>query len=176
MKKVLIMFCNPKKGSFSEAIANSYREGTLEGNNEVKSVNVYDLDVSYYSLEQTLAPHLQALQSDLLWADNIVFVYPVWCLGIPAKLKSLIEMTFQSNGSPLTELKGKSAVVIQTYGMPEFVMRYLMGDVSYKMLHGIFKFCGIKVQKRFDLGQIAASTESKRCIWLNRIKKYASKS
>lgn len=183
MKKVFIIVCNPKKESFSTAITNSYISGAKKTNNEIRLINVYTLEVNYFNFNAELTAELKEFQDNILWADELVFVYPVWHLSIPAKLKSIIEQTFQKDvvakfsekGYPIPLLKGKTATIIQTYDMPEFIMKYFGGDMPYNLIKGILNLCGIKVRKRFDFGQVISSSIQKRENWLKKIEKFASK-
>lgn len=185
MKKTFIIFCNPKKDSFSEAIANAYKKGSKKINKEVKTVNVYDIKIDeYYNFDDKLSPKLKQFQDNIIWADELVFIYPVWWLGFPAKLKSIIEKTFLKNivagyspkGYPIPLLKSKKAVIVQTYDMPVFVMKLLGGDISFKHLKGILGICGIKTKKRFDFGRMIKSTPEIRKKWLDKVEAYAQKS
>ena len=175
MKKIFIIVCNPKKESFSDAILQSYISGAEKSNNKIRHINVYNLEVEYYNFNNDLTDELKQFQANIFWADELVFIYPVWCLSIPAKLKSIIERTFQINGEPIRDLKGKTAVIIQTYGMPVFIMKYFMGDLPFKLMQGLFRFCAIKVKKRFDFGQVANLPQEKHTKWLKKIENYASR-
>lgn len=183
MKKIFIIYCNPKKESFSQAIAQSYFDGAQKFNNQIKITNVYDLEVEYFDFESGLSDELKEFQSNILWADEVVFIYPVWCSAIPAKLKNIIERTFQpglffeyhENGYPLPLLKNKTATIIQTCSAPTFILKYTGGDLSFKQMKDILNLTGIKVKKRFDFGMIDKSTPEKRRHWLEKINDYASK-
>lgn len=183
MKKIFVIYCNPKKKSFSEAIANTYINAAQNVNKEVRFINVYNLEIGYYSFDNELTSELKEFQDNILWADELVFIYPVWWTSIPAKLKSIIESTFvkgvvaqfSSQGFPIPLLKGKTAVVIQTYDMPVFIMKYPGGDLPFKLMKEIFKICGIKVKKRFDFGLMMNSDQKKRNKWLKKIENYALK-
>jgi putative NADPH-quinone reductase len=188
MKKIFIITCNPKKESLKAPYVNAYIEEVQKAGNEVKSVNIYDLKIDYLSFndntaDYSLTPELKQAQDNIVWADQIVFVYPIWWFAIPAKLKSFIERTFQEgvvSGTgkygPEPLLKGKTAVIMQSYDMPYFVMKYLYGDIPIKYLKVILSsWCGIKIEKRFDFDGISNVSEKKKQEWIEDIRKFAGK-
>lgn len=183
MKKIFVVFCNPKQNSFSESIANSYAEGAKKSKKDVRCVNLYNIDVSYFNYDKELTADIKAFQENILWADEVIFIYPVWWFSIPAKLKSIIERTFMEgvvakknpNGFPIPMLKGKKAVIIQTYDMPEFVMRYFAGDLSYKLMKSILGLTGIKIAKRIDFSMLGGSSDKNRKKYLKKVEIFAAK-
>ena len=188
MKKVFIITCDPKQNSLKSDFVAAYIEEAQKAGNEVRSINVYNLEIDYLRFidnipDVSLSQELKQAQDNIVWADQIVFVYPIWWFAIPAKLKSFIDKAFQEGvvadmgeHGPKPLLKGKTAVIMQSYDMPYFVMKYLYGDVPMKFLKVVLSsWCGLKIEKRFDFDLASEATESKKQKWVNDIRQFASK-
>lgn len=189
MKKIFIIACNPKKGSKKAPYLEAYIEDAKKAGNEVRAINIYDIEINYLNfndndeLDYSLTEELKQAQDNIIWADQIVLVYPIFWFYIPAKLKSFIERVFQ-NGiitnigkcGPEPLMKGKTAVIMQSYDMPYWAMKYYFGDLPVKYLKIILSsWCGIKIEKRFDFDSISNISEKKKQKWLKNIRSFASK-
>lgn len=186
-KKIFVILANPKEHSLKEVYVQTYIEEAKKYGHEVREVNLYDLNIDYLRFEgdapsSSLTEELKQAQDNLVWANQIVFVYPLWCFAIPAILKAFIERTF-TNGivwkfgkfGPEPVYKDKTAVIIQSYSMPYIGMK-MLGDVPFKFWHVLIeKWCGIKIAKRFDLEMIDSVPEKRKQKWLTEIKKFVAK-
>ena len=112
-----------------------------------------------------------------------MFVYPIWWFAIPAKLKSFIDRVFQAGVvanmgkyGPEPLLKGKTAVIMQSYDMPYFAMKYLSGDVPMKFLKIVLSnWSGLKIEKRFDIDCASDAFRSEKTKMAKRNKKICLK-
>lgn len=188
MKKIFVITCNPKKESKKAPYVEAYIEEAQKAGNEIRSINIYDMEIDYLNFhnnepDYSLTEELKQAQNNIVWADQIVLVYPIWWFAIPAKLKSFIERVFQEGVvanmgkyGPEPLMKGKTAVIMQSYDMPYFAMKYLLGDVPIKFLKVILtSWCGIKIEKRFDFDLIPNVSEKKKQKWLKNVRNFASK-
>lgn len=188
MKKIFVITYQPKEKSDKAEYVETYIQEAKKHGNEIRIVNIHDLNIEYLKIEGKspdliLSKELKEAQDNILWADQIVLVYPVWCMGLPAKLKAFIERVFQENVlvgygkmGPEPIVKNKTMVIIQSYAMPYFFMKYFYGDLPYKMLKVIFSnWCGFKIAKRFDFDVIENVSEKKRQKWLKKIRKFVAK-
>lgn len=188
MKKIFLIICNPKTHSQKELYIQTYIEEAKKLGHDVRVVNLYDLNIDYVrangdEIDYSITPELKQAQNNILWADQLVFVYPIWWLGIPALMKSFIEKVFQENVvsdmgemGPKPLLKGKTAVIMQSYSMPYFAMRYLYGDIPMKWWKiALTNWCGPKIVKRFDFDLIDNVSEKKKEKWIKEIKKFLKK-
>ncbi len=79
-----------------------------------------------------------------------MIVFPLWLGTMPAILKGFLERVLQPEifdaareGRFKQPLKGKSARIITTMGMPGFVYRWWFGTHALKVLeHNILRFVG----------------------------------
>jgi len=188
MKKIFVITCNPKEHSSKDAYVQAYIEEVQKHGHEVRVINVYDLNVDYIrakgdEIDYSLTPELKQAQDSLVWADQIVFVYPIWWLSLPAMLTSFISRVFaegvvsdMSGMGPKPLMKGKTAVIMQSYSMPFFAMKYFYGDVPLKWWKVVLTdWCGPKIVKRFDFDQIDNVPEKRKQKWLKEVRKFASK-
>jgi len=140
------------------ALAEAYHKGAEEAGHEVRLITVAGLDFPILHTRTDwekgeTPPGLRAAQEVIFWADHLVIVYPLWLGTMPALLKGFFEQilrpSLNENGrdSPLDWrklLKGRSARVIVTMGMPAFFYRWFYRAHGLKMLErNILAFVGI---------------------------------
>lgn len=95
-------------------------------------------------------------------ADRLIFISPVWWYNVPAMLKGFIEHVFHSgfaysfslssDNTHLLEqkLKGKTAIVINTYGRSRDEAARLGNPPAIVLDKAVLEFCGIKVVSRIE--------------------------
>ncbi|MGO4538933.1 NAD(P)H-dependent oxidoreductase [Paenibacillus sp. 2TAB19] len=174
--KTLIIYTHPNHESLSYA----FLQKTLAGigdNPIIEDVQVLDLYAENFNpvlvfnankrrRDMHADPALAKYREQLLWADKIVFVYPIWWGRPPAMLLGFIDQMFASGfayrdkGGLLPEglLKGKSVVCISTMKGPAFYPLYWLGN-SHKILmrKALFQYVGIKKVKFFEFGSMESS-------------------
>ena len=99
-------------------------------------------------------------QQAIAKADHILLIYPLWMGDVPAILKAWIEQVLRKgfafkmdSSSWQGALKGKSARVMVTMGMPGFAYRWFFMAHSLRSLErNILKFCGIAPVKSCVFG------------------------
>lgn len=111
-------------------------------------------------------------------AEHIVFVFPLWLGTMPALLKAFLEQVMRpgvafaypnngKGGFGKTLLKGRSARVVVTMGMPAFFYRlwYLRHGIA-GMRRNILNFVGIGPVRETLFGPVEGASEAKRDKWL----------
>jgi putative NADPH-quinone reductase len=103
-------------------------------------------------------------QETIRWADHLVFCYPLWLGTVPALLKAFLEQVFREGfamevsrrGLGWTRLlKGKSARIIVTMGMPALVYRWYFGAHGLKSLErSVLSFAGIGPIRESLIGSV----------------------
>jgi len=177
-KRILVVNGNPAtlRQSFSAALAHAYEDGSLDGGHEIRRLDIATLTfdpVLHEGLqgEQALEPDLVRAQADIAWARHLVFIYPMWQFGIPALLKGFCERTLTpgfayalSGRKPLDLglLKGRSARLIQTMGMPQSLYRFGYGAHGGKAFRSALGYCGIGPVRMSFLGEIEGSDAARR--------------
>lgn len=180
---ILIILGHPRKESFSEALANAYRLGVLNGGMNVKQINVSEMQFEPNVL--TVSPRSQYLEEDIKnaqnlisWADHIVFVYPTWWGTMPALLKAFLDrvltpgFAFEDiHGSDnwIKLLKGKSAQIITTMDTPLWVFHWLHKRPGHNALaKSTLQYCGIYPVKILSFSPVNDSSENTRKRWLDK--------
>jgi len=149
MKHVLIVNGNPDTSQerLCSALAHAYQEGAQSRDCMVQRIDVGGIHFSMLRSAQEFAtdPAQEAVknaQSAFLRADHVVFIFPLWLGGPPALLKAFMEQLARDHfliresekGFPKGCLKGRSARLIVTMGMPPLFYRTVFGG------HGIKAF------------------------------------
>jgi putative NADPH-quinone reductase len=108
---------------------------------------------------------LQAAQATIADSEHLVIVYPLWLGTLPAKLKAFLEQIGRngflldiggdSNAWAVKKMKGRSARLIVTIGMPGVAYRLFFGAHSLKGLEaGVFRMAGFKPVRRSVFGGV----------------------
>jgi len=160
MKHILIINGNPDPSSerLSHALARAYHEGAEEAGGIVRHINVGGLTFPFLRTAQEFATEAseQAIieaKGAFLAADHIVIVYPLWLGSAPALLKAYMEQVGRDDfllgkserGFPKGRLKGRTARVIVTMGMPVPIYRFYYGAHGVKAFNrSILGIAGIR--------------------------------
>ena len=183
-KKIFLILGHPNKNSFCNALADAYERGAKNSNAEIKRINLADLNFDLvlhegFKGKQTLEPNLKKAQDDILWAEHLVFVYPIWWGVFPALLKGFIDRVFlpgfgfkyRPNSSMWDKLlTGKTAKLITTSDAPNFYFNWIVGKPAHRaMKKATLEFCGIKPVKITSFGSVRFADDAKRSRWLKQI-------
>src|SRR5690606_26025425 len=184
-KKILVINGHPNSASFNFGIAAVYRDGAEESGAEVRSINIAELNFNPnlqfgYQKRMELEPDLLQAWEDILWADHLVWLHPVWWCVLPAIMTGFIDRLFlpgfafkyRENSLFWDKLlKGKSARIITTLDQPSWYYALIFGKPSVNQLkRSTLKFCGISPVKVTYFGIIRTSDTTKRDKWLQKIK------
>lgn len=170
---------DPSAGRLCHALADAYAEGAAAAGHAVERIEVAALEFPLLRSKQDfesggLPAGLQAAQDAIGRADHILIVYPLWLGAMPALLKGFFEQIFRpgfafdlsGGGFGAKRLKGKSARIVVTMGMPVFVYRWYFGAHSLKSLErNILRFSGIGPIRESLFGMIEAADEARRQAW-----------
>jgi len=179
MSRIAIIVGHARKDTYCEALGEAYRRGAEAGGHQatlfVTSKMVFDpiLHEGFAKI-QPLEPDLQAAHEAIIAADHLVFIFPLWLGTLPAIFKGFLERVLQPDlvepskkGKYVKFLKGKSARVIMTMGMPGFIYRWYFGAFALRMLkRNILGFVGVSPVRATIHGMIEAVSQDKRQSWL----------
>ena len=175
---------DPIKGHLSAALAEAYGAGAAEAGHEVRRIDVADLDFPLLRTATdfetgTPVAAIAEAQETIREADHLLIVYPLWLGTMPALLKGFLEQVFRPTFAftrdtgrwPASLLKGRSARIVVTMGMPAFVYRWYFGAHSLKSLErNILKFVGIGPIRTTLFGMTGAADDQKRQAWLEKMR------
>lgn len=159
MTRILVVQGHPDPAGkhFCQALAQAYADGAAEAAHELRSIEVARLD---FALLRNMAefekgeppPDIKAAQEALLWAEHLVVIFPLWLGAMPALLKGFFEQClrpgfayrYRERGFPIPLLKGRSAHIFITMGMPGLMYRWWYGAHGLKTLRrNILGFVGV---------------------------------
>jgi len=121
-------------------------------------------------------PQLKKSQEAVKSADHLVIVYPLWLGDVPAYLKAFLEQIARPNFAFAPDshfpkagpLKGKSARLIVTMGMPALVYRWFFLKHSLTSLkRNVLEFVGIRPVRETIIGMVDTTDHKK---WLEQVK------
>ena len=178
---------DPDRGRYIHALADAYAAGAEAGGHVVRRIDVADTQFpilrSPSEWQNDAPPHAIALAGkDIIWADHIVLLYPLWLGDVPALLKAFLEQVarpgvafrYREKGMPEKLWAGRSARIIVTMGMPGALYRLFYRAHSLKSLErNILKFVGIAPVSSTVLGMVEASPEH-RTEWLEQVRELGS--
>jgi NAD(P)H dehydrogenase (quinone) len=182
---ILIVHAHPEPASFCSSLSKEAANYFIGKNSRVKVSDLYSMmfnpvggkhdfislknpDYFKYQAEQVhafehdlFAPELKEEMDKLIWADVIIFNFPLWWFGLPAILKGWVDRVFAmglayGNGKGVYEngtFKEKTAFCCITTGGPEQAYNGgKNGDLDkilFPVHHGMFYFSGMTVLPPF---------------------------
>lgn len=176
---------DPAGGHFCNALAKAYAEGAASGGHAVRLVEVAKLD--FPLLRDAAAwrsdpppPAIAQAQDAIRWARHLVILYPLWMGEMPALMKGFLEQVLRPGfGTSAVEggmkweklLRGKSARIVVTMGMPALAYRWWFGAHSLRSLkRNILGFCGIAPLRDTLIGNVEGCGAATRECWLERMR------
>lgn len=171
---------------FGHGLASAYAEGARESGLEVELLTVAALEFPWLKSQADFEggeppESIRAVQKAIERADHLVLFYPLWLGDMPAILKAFLEQTFRPSFVTTSEagmggfgqrrLKGRSARVVVTMGMPALAYRWFYRAHSLKSLvRNVLRFCGLRPVRTTLIG-FAGGSEKRRAGWLERMQR-----
>lgn len=181
---ILVGHPDPAPERFCRALAEAYAQGAGAAGHEIRRADIAPMDVPVLTRQAEFevddAPRLiRDLRQDILWADHLVVVFPLWLGGAPAKFKATLEQVFRGGfgfevgpRGWVSKLTGRSARMVLTMGMPGAIFRILFGAHGLKAVtQGIFLLAGVKPSRASIVGGVEAIGDGGRARWLERMRK-----
>ena len=168
---------------FCHALADAYAEGAHEAHHAVTRFDLGAMDIAFLRDPKdfaTPAPEpVRQVQDAVLVAEHLVIVYPLWLGTMPALVKAFFEQFARADfaieqgghGWPRKMLRGRSAHVIVTMGMPATMYRVLFGAHGVKGFESaILGMAGIQPIHESLIGGV--DDENTRADWLRKMKEH----
>lgn len=186
--RTLLILGHPNPASFNAALADAYATAAQEAGREIRRLDLHALRFdpilhAAYRGEQALEADLQAAQTDMLWAEEIVWIYPVWWGGLPALLKGFLDrvllpgFAYKFHPGHLRWdrlLKGRTTRIIVTQDTPGWYDRFAYGRPAWRqMKHTVLAFCGLKLLSSTLYAPVVSSTPALRERWLADVSRLA---
>jgi putative NADPH-quinone reductase len=179
MARIAIVVGHARQETYCEALGEAYKRGAQAAGHDAKlfvtSRMYFDpIMREGYVRVQELEPDLAEAHDAIPAADHLVLIFPLYLGTLPAIFKGFLERILQPDimepaktGKFVKVLKGKSARIIMTMGMPGFVYRWWFGAHALKMLkRNILGFMGVSPIRSTIFGSIEGVSANKRRQWL----------
>lgn len=179
----------PDAARYDHALTQAYAAAAQKAGHDVRHIRLAEADFPLLRSkrdreEGTPCPFIQECQQAIADADHLLIACPLWLGCVPALLKAFFEQAFRP-GFAIAQgerslnpglLRGKSARIIVTMGMPAAIYRFYFRAHSLKSLErNILRFCGIgPIRRRTIIGSIEAIGPGKRQAWLSHVAGLAS--
>lgn len=171
-RRILVIQGHPDgRGShYCHALADAYAAGARGAGHDVQVIDVARLEFPLLSTMEEFrdAPpaDVRDAQDAIRRADHLVFIYPLWLGSLPARLKGFLEQVFRDGFAVRLApqgtgwrrlLKGKSARIVVTMGMPALMYRLYFGAHGLKSFErSILRFGGIGPIRETLIGLVEA--------------------
>ncbi len=162
--KILIVTGHPRKENHTERIATTYRNEVERLGHTANVINVYDtkyelpyMNFEKDSLSEDDQKKIKKMQEMITWADELVFVHPIWWASMPAGMKNWVDAMFaphfaykyNEKGKAEPLLIGKIAKVFCTAGSYAFYYRIpcirFFTPINLIWRYAILGFAGIEL-------------------------------
>jgi putative NADPH-quinone reductase len=180
-RRILIIDGHPdaSRERFTHALAGAYREAAEGAGHAVHTIEVATLDFPLLRTardfqEGQVPAAIAAAQKDLVWAHHLAIFYPLWLGAMPSLTKAFFEQCLRpgfafgaarGRGLPEQLLKGRSARVVVTMGMPSLFYRWFYRAHSLKSFErNILYFCGIRPVRATVIGMVESKTARMRAL------------
>lgn len=185
-KNILLIQGHPdvSQEHLCHALEHHYTQGALAAGHTIRTVKIAELEFSLLKSQKewetgTTPVSLKKAQEDILWANHLVFFFPLWLGDMPAIVKGFLEQIARPDFAFIPESKnpfakktltGRSARVIVTMGMPAIVYRWYFRAHSVKSLErNILGFIGIHPVNETLIGMVDKLDLAKSKKWFAKM-------
>lgn len=185
-RRILVLQGHPDASDahWGHALADAYVQAAQEAGHEVRVIRIADLAFPLLRSKamwesEELPPALRPAQDAILWAGHVVLFFPLWLGGMPAATRGFLEQVLRpgfalakpgEGGIGAKLLKGRSARIVVTMGMPALVYRWYFRAHSLKALErNILGFVGMAPIHETLIGEVEGMSDSRRRQWLRKL-------
>lgn len=184
---ILIITAHPNPQSFNAHIINQVQK-SIDKSHEIQLLDLYaerfdpvlHFDEKHRRRDLIVDSETAKYRDLVTWADQFIFIFPIWWSGMPAILKGFIDRVFVG-GFAYTNtkrglkgnLKGK-AWIITTHNMPGLIVPFAQ-DYGKILKNQVLKACGISPVTISRIASVEKISDQERRKVLNRIIQKAKK-
>jgi len=175
----LVIYTHPNPKSFNHAILETFVNELKALRQEVRVRDLYEIDFDPVIRQQdydmirngTLPDDIRQEQEYIAWAEILTFIFPIFWVSLPARLKGYIDRVFsQGFAFRLGDrsfhglLDDKRVVLINTTGTPREVYDKsgMLASMNQAIEGGIFRYCGMEVINHTYFTAVPSSTDNQR--------------
>lgn len=183
-ERVAVIDGHPHAGvrHFCRALADGYAAGA-----EARGAEVMRIDVAAIAPLPLTDPAdfarpaegaMAEAQEKVLAARHLAIVFPLWLGTMPAQFKAFWEQLARADFAlaqgagrwPEGRLRGRSARIVVTMGMPALAFRLLWGAAGVRSLRaGILGIAGVSPVRTTYIGGVDALKPEDRAAWVARV-------
>jgi putative NADPH-quinone reductase len=173
-RKIVIIQGHPDASAvhFGHALADAYAVAAANAGHQIRRIEIARLDFPLLRSDAEwrgkLPANLEPAQEAIGWSDHVVLLFPLWQGTMPALVKAFLEQVFRPGfavevpdpvrGTRAQGLRGKSARLVVTMGMPSVLYRCLYLSHGVKCLErNILRFCGVNPVRKTLIGLVDGS-------------------
>jgi NAD(P)H dehydrogenase (quinone) len=185
--KNLIIYAHPNSASLNhffkqtvvESLEKKGEEVIVRDLNEINFNPILSLEDMQGQRMGKVAEEIKTEQDFITWADQVIFIYPIWWTGMPAIMKGFIDRVFSygfayryDQGVQKGLLTGKKAIIINSHGKSNAEYEETGMDKALALTSdtGIFTYCGLEIQKHFYFDKADRASAESIEDWENQIK------
>lgn len=185
-RRIVVFLGHPSPDdSYCRALAYAYADAAMKEGHTVELLDGAAIAFPFLRdgkdfQEGEVPPSVAPVQQAIGAADHLVLVFPMWLGTLPAYTKGLLEQVFRPSfafdssdpkGLPKGLMKGKSARIIMTMGMPAVFYRIYFRAHGLKNLErNMLRFCGFDPVRTTLIGSVEQG-DGHRKRWLARVSK-----
>lgn len=170
-KRICILQGHPHidAGHFCRALGAAYEDGAAQAGHHVDLIDLGRMDIPFLrdpdDFQKEPPSQIIEAQKIVKNADHLCTIYPIWLGSMPALVKAFFEqlsrhdfaIAASDEGWPRKMLKGKSARVVVTMGMPSAAYRIFFGAHGVKGFESaILGMAGFKPIKDTLIGGVGS--------------------
>ncbi len=190
-KNICLIQGHPHKdpSHFCHALADAYQDGAHSASSSIQRLDLAAMDISFLRDPDdfTKPPPREILdaQEAIRNADHLFIIYPLWLGTMPALVKAFFEQLSRNEfaiadntegGWPRKMLKGRSARVVVTMGMPSAAYRIFFGAHGVKGFEsGILGISGFKPIRESLIGGVGGLSKKQSERHLARMRSFGAR-
>ncbi|RUV55179.1 MULTISPECIES: NAD(P)H-dependent oxidoreductase [unclassified Mesorhizobium] len=188
---VVVGHPDPSPDRLCRGLAQAYAEGAKQAGHVVRQIDLAALNFPMLRTMQefehgAIPDSLKDAAGAIVWAEHIVFVFPLWLGTMPALLKAFLEQVMRpgtafaypdkGRGFTKTLLRGRSARLVVTMGMPSLLYQlWFLGHGIAGMRRSILHFVGISPVRETLFGMVAGASDATRAKWLGQMRRLGAR-
>lgn len=185
--RILVINGHPDKNErhLCGALADAYIEGATLAGHLIRRIDLAAFDFpmlrSQKQFESRRPPEeLRIAIDDIQWSEHLVIIFPLWLGTMPALLKAFLEQVMRpgvafeyttGNSGLKALLKGRSARLIVTMGMPAILYRlWFLSHGVAALRRGILNIAGVRPVRETLLGGCEMASDTRRKRWITKVR------
>lgn len=164
--RIAILRGSPRKNGSSNLLADSFIRGAMEDGHEIVDIDIAHADIrpcigckacGFCGKRCTLQDGMTEIKMQILTADMLVFVTPLYYFGMSAQLKICLDRCCSIN-QQITEKHMKSALLVSAWNDDNWTMSAL--EIHYETLCSYLNFENKGMILGIGCGTVAATAAS----------------